>query len=162
MPGGQLIIGIAGAALMAISLYQIYDAIRGGHARESKTEQMNAPEHSLFMVLGRVGRNFGAGMTGGRAYVHDAEGLLGMRVNPELVESAALSATDSEEVRELVARHLRYTGSEVAQRLLDDWGTALGQLRLIVPRADAARVESEHEGTAAVEAAQPAAVEAGK
>ena len=101
-------------------------------------------------------------MTGGRAYVLDAEGLLEMRVNPELVEIAVLNGPDAEEVRELVARHLRYTGSEVAQRLLDDWETALGRLRLIAPRADAARVESEHEGTAPVEAAEPAAVEAGK
>ncbi len=53
--GGQVIIGIAGAALIAISLYQIWDALSGRYARESKTEQMNPPQHRLFMVLGRVG-----------------------------------------------------------------------------------------------------------
>jgi hypothetical protein len=54
-PGGQLIVGVIGAAGMGISLYQIYDAVRGRYARESKTEQMNSPEHGVFMVLGRVG-----------------------------------------------------------------------------------------------------------
>lgn len=54
-PGGQVVIGIAGAVLMAISLYQIYDAIRGRYARDSKTEQMNASEHGVFMVIGRIG-----------------------------------------------------------------------------------------------------------
>jgi hypothetical protein len=48
-------IAIAGAVLMAVSLYQTYDAIRGGYARESKTEQMNPPERGAFMVLGRIG-----------------------------------------------------------------------------------------------------------
>jgi Domain of Unknown Function (DUF1206) len=54
-PGGQVMIGIAGAVLMAISAYQMYDAIRGGYARDSKTEQMNPGERTVFMVLGRVG-----------------------------------------------------------------------------------------------------------
>jgi hypothetical protein len=54
-PGGQVLIAIAGAVLMAISLYQTYDAISGGYARESKTEQMNPPERGAFMVLGRIG-----------------------------------------------------------------------------------------------------------
>jgi hypothetical protein len=54
-PGGQVLIGIVGAALMAISLYQIYDAVRGGYARDSKTEQMNPSQRTVFMVLGGVG-----------------------------------------------------------------------------------------------------------
>lgn len=54
-PGGQLIVGIAGAALMAISLYQVYDAVSGRYARESKTQEMGPHERSLFMVIGRVG-----------------------------------------------------------------------------------------------------------
>jgi NADH:ubiquinone oxidoreductase subunit 5 (subunit L)/multisubunit Na+/H+ antiporter MnhA subunit len=49
------VIGIAGVVLMAISLYQIYDAVRGGYARDSKTEQMDPSQRTVFMVLGRVG-----------------------------------------------------------------------------------------------------------
>lgn len=54
-PGGQLIVGIAGAGLLAISLYQLYDALRGEFAEESKTEQMDEHEHRTFMLLGRIG-----------------------------------------------------------------------------------------------------------
>ncbi len=54
-PGGQLIVGIGGAALMAISLYQLYDALRGGFLTESKTEQMDGRERRLFLGLGRIG-----------------------------------------------------------------------------------------------------------
>jgi Domain of Unknown Function (DUF1206) len=54
-PGGEVMIGIVGVVLMGISLYQIYDAVRGGYARDSKTEQMNPSQRTVFMVLGRVG-----------------------------------------------------------------------------------------------------------
>lgn len=54
-PGGEVIVGGAGVGLIAISLYQLYDALRGRFARDSKTGQMGADEHRVFMVLGRVG-----------------------------------------------------------------------------------------------------------
>lgn len=55
LPGGQLIVGIAGAGLLAISLYQLADALRGRFADDSKTEGMDSHEHRLFMWLGRIG-----------------------------------------------------------------------------------------------------------
>ena len=55
LPGGQLLVGIAGAGLMAISLYQLYDALRGQFAHDSKTERMDSRERTLFMRLGRTG-----------------------------------------------------------------------------------------------------------
>lgn len=54
-PGGELIVGIAGGVLLATSLYQVYEAVRGRFARDSKTQQMSSREHRLFMVVGRVG-----------------------------------------------------------------------------------------------------------
>ena len=54
-PGGQVIVGICGAALIAISLYQLYDGLRGGFADEAKTGQMGRGEHRVFMLLGHVG-----------------------------------------------------------------------------------------------------------
>jgi hypothetical protein len=54
-PGGQLIVGISGAVLAAISLYQMYDGISGGFAGDSKIELMGGTGHRLFMLLGRVG-----------------------------------------------------------------------------------------------------------
>lgn len=54
-PGGQLIIAMAGVGLMAISLYQLYDALRGRFARDSKTERMNGGGRQMFMRLGQIG-----------------------------------------------------------------------------------------------------------
>jgi glutamate synthase domain-containing protein 2/glutamate synthase domain-containing protein 1/glutamate synthase domain-containing protein 3 len=99
------------------------------------------------VVLGDVGRNFAAGMTGGRAYVLDASGVLDARLNEELVESAPVAGENAQELRALVERHYRYTGSPRAQLLLDDWGAALEDFRVVTPRTDVARRESEHEGT---------------
>jgi glutamate synthase domain-containing protein 2/glutamate synthase domain-containing protein 3 len=73
------------------------------------------------VVLGPVGRNFGAGMSGGRAFVLDTEGALAAQVNPELVEVDALDREEEAWVREALVRHARATGSAVASRLLDDW-----------------------------------------
>lgn len=54
-PGGAVIVGIAGAVLIAISLYQIYDALRGGFADDAKQHEMSAGERRAFMAIGRVG-----------------------------------------------------------------------------------------------------------
>lgn len=54
-PGGPVIVGIGGAVLIAISLYQLYDALRGEFASDSKTGEMGPRQRRLFMVLGRVG-----------------------------------------------------------------------------------------------------------
>ena len=54
-PGGQLIVGIAGVVLLVISLYQLWDAIHGGFAADTKREQMNADERRLFLTVGRIG-----------------------------------------------------------------------------------------------------------
>jgi uncharacterized protein DUF1206 len=54
-PGGQVIVGIGGGVLIAVSLYQLYDALSGGFTDEAKTQRMSEPERRLFNVLGRVG-----------------------------------------------------------------------------------------------------------
>ena len=54
-PGGPVIVGIAGCGLMAISLYQLYDALSGGFAHESKTGEMDARERRVFLTIGRIG-----------------------------------------------------------------------------------------------------------
>lgn len=54
-PGGQVIVGIAGVVMLAISLYQLSDALRDGFAQDSKTEQMDPSEHRAFLWVGRVG-----------------------------------------------------------------------------------------------------------
>ena len=54
-PGGPVIVGIAGGVFIAICLYQIYDAFRGGFAEDVKTGEMSAKQRAMFMAVGRVG-----------------------------------------------------------------------------------------------------------
>ncbi|MFZ4668447.1 MAG: glutamate synthase large subunit [Microthrixaceae bacterium] len=85
------------------------------------------------VVLGPTGRNFGAGMSGGVAYVLDADGTFPSRVNFEMVQLVELDADDAEELRGTVAQHLAETGSDVAERLLEDWPASLGQFVKVMP-----------------------------
>ncbi|MDH5525878.1 MAG: glutamate synthase subunit alpha, partial [Nitrospirota bacterium] len=98
------------------------------------------------VVLGKTGRNFAAGMSGGIAYVYDPENRFAARCNPAMVELSALSeADDVAEVRQMVERHLEFTGSVVAQEILDDWEEAYPQFIKVFPvelkRVMAERVE---------------------
>ncbi len=84
-------------------------------------------------------------MSGGQVYVHDPDGLLDVRLNGDLVVSQPIS--DGDELRKLLERHVRYTGSERAQELLDRLDEALTEFRHVVAKANVAAVEDEHEGT---------------
>jgi glutamate synthase (NADPH/NADH) large chain len=87
------------------------------------------------VVLGKTGRNFAAGMSGGIAFVVDADGRFARRCNPELVDLEPLGEpTDVELVRALLARHTQYTRSELAARLLCDWSRTAERVVKIMPR----------------------------
>jgi glutamate synthase (NADPH/NADH) large chain/glutamate synthase (ferredoxin) len=94
----------------------------GDHGREYMTGR-------VVVVLGRTGRNFAAGMSGGIAYVLDEDRTFAERCNTELVALEPLELADIRAVRELIDEHERRTGSPVAGRLLDDWQSA--QLRFV-------------------------------
>jgi len=86
------------------------------------------------VVLGPTGRNFAAGMSGGIAYVWDHDGSFATRLNPAMVELETMDTeADIEELRDLIERHLEYTGSAVAERLLGDWDTTLSQFVKVMP-----------------------------
>jgi len=61
-PGGPALVGIAGAVMIGISAYQIYDGLSGGFADEVKTGQMGRDERRTFLLLGRVGLTARAGV----------------------------------------------------------------------------------------------------
>jgi glutamate synthase (NADPH/NADH) large chain len=86
------------------------------------------------LVLGPTGRNFGAGMSGGIAYVYDPERTFAERVNYEMVEVVEPDVTDQGEIRELLERHVRYTDSAVATRILGAWSVASGLFRKVLPQ----------------------------
>jgi len=97
------------------------------------------------VVLGTSGRNFGAGMSGGEAFVYDPAGELPLRLNEDLVVLARMDVDG--ELRRLVERHVRYTGSALAAALLETWESAVADFWHVRPRADVAAIEDEHEGT---------------
>jgi glutamate synthase (NADPH/NADH) large chain len=94
------------------------------------------------VVLGATGRNFGAGMSGGIAYVYDLDGTFGTQVNYEMVDIDPLDEDDRTWLRDRVTRHHDETGSTVAVRLLDNWDESVEHFRKVMPR-DYKRVLNE-------------------
>ncbi|MBI2882748.1 MAG: glutamate synthase large subunit [Candidatus Methylomirabilis oxyfera] len=87
------------------------------------------------VVIGSTGRNFAAGMSGGVAYVLDETGDFKNRCNLSMVDIEPLSADeDIEEIQELLRRHLRYTGSTVADRLLRNWQATEAQFVKVIAK----------------------------
>jgi glutamate synthase (NADPH) large chain len=86
------------------------------------------------VVLGGTGRKFGAGMSGGIAYVLDPDGTFAQRVNLDMVALETLDVEDRRWLADILARHQSETGSAVAERLLASWGSAVEQFAKIMPR----------------------------
>ena len=116
----------------------------------------------ITVVLGPTGRNFAAGMSGGIAYVYDADGSFGERCNLAMVEvqpitaeaealealdhqggdleghglvdlSSDMSRHDAHRLRGLIERHLHYTNSSVARTILDDWESQVKHFVKVMP-----------------------------
>ncbi|MEJ7786444.1 MAG: glutamate synthase-related protein, partial [Solirubrobacteraceae bacterium] len=97
----------------------------------------------VVVVLGRTGRNFAAGMSGGLAFVFDEDGGLRSRVNPTMLDQLeALDEADAIELRDLVSEHVRRTDSAVGRRVLDDFEALLPRFVKVFP-ADYKRVLEE-------------------
>jgi glutamate synthase domain-containing protein 3 len=88
----------------------------------------------IAVILGRTGRNFAAGMSGGLAYILDEDGKFESRCNDGMVDVEALATDDITRLKQLLTRHLEYTGSGVAKRLLDNWESALSTFVRVMPR----------------------------
>jgi glutamate synthase (NADPH/NADH) large chain len=83
------------------------------------------------VILGPTGRNLGAGMSGGYAFVLDLDRSL---VNGELVEIEDVPDEEADKLRAIVESHVAYTDSAVGRALLSDWFSALGRFTAVVPR----------------------------
>jgi glutamate synthase (ferredoxin) len=87
------------------------------------------------VVIGRTGRNFAAGMSGGIAYVLDADGQFARRCNKEMVDLEPLTEDeDLEFVRAMLRKHVRYTNSGRAVRLLAGWLDEQARFVKVIPR----------------------------
>jgi glutamate synthase (NADPH) large chain len=85
----------------------------------------------LVAVLGPVGRNFAAGMSGGIAYLLDPSPV---RVNTDMADLEELDESDAAQLQALVERHYAETGSAVAARLLADWDAEVLAFRKVMPK----------------------------
>jgi glutamate synthase (ferredoxin) len=87
------------------------------------------------VVLGRTGRNFAAGMSGGIAYVLDREARFASRCNREMVDLEPLiDADDIDFVRVAIMKHATLTGSRYAESVLADWGSLQKKFVKVMPR----------------------------
>jgi len=85
------------------------------------------------VVLGKTGRNFAAGMSGGFAYVFDEDGGFASRCNTAMVALEKLPAEDDAELKKLIEDHHRWTGSRRAREILDQWASAREKFIKVFP-----------------------------
>lgn len=146
--GGQLYIAGRVGERFAVRNSGAVAVVEG--AGEHACEYMTA---GAVVILGPTGVNFGAGMSGGEAYVLDHGGDIAERINPQLVAPNPPTAGQLESLRRVIDRHLEATGSPVARRILSDWATESKAFCRVAPVEAVARLESLFDGTAVEPAA---------
>jgi glutamate synthase (NADPH) large chain len=127
--GEAYVRGIAGErfAVRNSGAYTVVEGV-GDHGCEYMTG-------GRVVVLGRTGRNFAAGMSGGVAYVFDADGRFPSRCNPGMVDLEALDdEADIDLVQGMIARHAAQTGSAYAAELLSAWQGTRARIVKVIPR----------------------------
>ena len=101
----------------------------------------------LVVVLGKTGRNFGAGMSGGVAYVFDDEGNFASKCNMGMVELGPIDNADEiHQLHALIVRHHQYTQSAVARRMLDRWDDHVKKFVKVLPTEYRMVLERQHLG----------------
>ena len=106
------------------------------------------------VILGLTGKNFGAGMSGGIAYIYDIDGMFQSRLNPEMVVARPVKrAPDIKEVKSLIKEHYEKTDSPRAKELLENWDVTLTKLIRVIAKEkyDLEKAEEEHEAAVAVD-----------
>jgi glutamate synthase (NADPH/NADH) large chain len=86
------------------------------------------------VILGDTGRNFAAGMSGGLAYVYNVKGSFEALCNTEMVELDPVEPDDVRELKEMIERHVAYTGSTVGRFVLDDFDNQLKNFIKVFPK----------------------------
>lgn len=138
---------------MSVPRMNIGDALSGERfaVRNSLAEAVveGAGDHcceymtgGCIVVLGKVGRNVGAGMTGGLGYFLDEAGTFLDRVNGEIVRSKRIeSAVGEKQLRDLIELHVDRTGSAKGQEILNKWDEMLPKFWQVVPPSEAGSPE---------------------
>ncbi|WP_156340529.1 glutamate synthase large subunit [Sphingomonas sp. Leaf17] len=111
--------------------------------------------NGIAVVLGEVGANFGAGMTGGMAFIYDPNDRFAGRANPENIVWQRLASLHWASVlHDLVRDHAAKTDSKWSKGLLDDWDRVAGQFWQVVPKEMLTRLSHPLDDTPEVEAAE--------
>ena len=106
--------------------------------------------NGLVLILGLTGKNFGAGMSGGTAFVYDEDGRFQSRINTEMVAPLPIKREqDIAEVKQLVEEHLELTGSARAKQILDDWEKSIYRFIRVIPKERAELEAAEEDFEAA-------------
>jgi glutamate synthase domain-containing protein 3 len=86
------------------------------------------------VILGKTGRNFAAGMSGGIAYVFDTEHALERLCNKDMVDLETMTDEDKLEVKSMVEKHFKFTGSDPAEWILENWEVASDLFVKVMPK----------------------------
>ena len=106
----------------------------GDHCCEYMTHCCEYMTGGRVVVLGKTGRNFAAGMSGGVAYVYDRDHTFDYFCNMDMVElSLVEDSVSRKELLELIRQHYLHTGSALAGRMLDDWHRCIEDFIQVVP-----------------------------
>ena len=100
------------------------------------------------VVLGETGRNFGAGMTGGQAFIYDVNENFERRYNPELIALTRLRGAGELALKSLIVEHFEKSGSQMAKTLLETWETARHFFWHVLPKENVVQIEAATEGSA--------------
>jgi len=93
------------------------------------------------VVLGYAGRNFAAGMSGGVAFVLDEGEDFEIRCNKDMVDIDKLTSEDMDQVKNMIEKHVSYTGSELGKEILNRWSSSSDKFVKVMPK-DYKRMQS--------------------
>ena len=88
----------------------------------------------IVVILGGIGRNFAAGMSGGEAFIYQPDDVALNRINPEMVDIDPLNAKDEEVLKSLINEHVKHTDSVKGKEILANWKTELKKFIKVMPR----------------------------
>ena len=86
------------------------------------------------LILGTIGRNFGAGMSGGLAYIFQEDNKLDQQFNTEMILLESLASKDYDFIKYQLKEHHRLTGSSKAARILDSWDLVKDKFIKVFPK----------------------------
>ena len=87
------------------------------------------------VILGEVGRNFGAGMSGGIAFVYNPNLTLQSRSNSSMIDFDLMDRESTSELFTLLTKHFKLTGSQIAEKIINNWDEEIAHFVKVMPKA---------------------------